>query len=241
MWICVVFLQALYYMKLFMYADQLCLDEELRAPLTRMVRFLTLIYAPAWLACPVAADAPTIDLNLHQDLQRYKMMDDDVAEAALKVAARHVWYLRPQMVPLALCSRRLTSEEKETIARTLLSYDKPEDYADDNVVIASSTKLSELIDERSWIMFCEVGVCQPDGWLRLPAAEWEQDPEYRKFSKFVTDLKVTNDLAERGIKMVEDFINTATKDETQLQALMQVVEAHRQRYPNCKKSTLENM
>ena len=53
----------------------------------------------------------------------------------------------------------MTSEEKETIARTLLSYDKPEDYADDNVVIASSTKLSELIDERSWIMFCEVGVC----------------------------------------------------------------------------------
>lgn len=236
-----VLLQALYYMKLFMYADQLCLDVGLRALLTRMVRFLALIYVPAWLACPVAADAPTIDLNLHQDLQRYKMMDSDIAEAALKVAARHVWYLRPQLVPLALCSRRVTSEEKQNIARTLLSSDKPEDYADDNVVIADSTKLSELVDERSWLMFHELNVCKPDTWLHLPVVEWQEDTEYQKFLKFVTDLKVTNDLAERGVKMIEDFINTATKDETQLQALLQVVEAHRRRYPNCKKSTLEGM
>ena len=47
-----------------MLADQLGLGEELRALLCRMVLFLTLVYAPAWLACPVAADAPVVDLVL---------------------------------------------------------------------------------------------------------------------------------------------------------------------------------
>jgi len=60
-----------------------------------MVRFLALIYLPAWLACTVAADAPALDLALHQDLNRNKTVDIDVTEVALRVAARHVWFLRP--------------------------------------------------------------------------------------------------------------------------------------------------
>ena len=235
-----VLLQALYYIKLFMFADQLGLNDALRSQLRRVVQFVVLMYAPAWLACPVAADAPALDLALHQKLLSYKTVDSDVAGAALQVAARHVWYLRPQLVPLALCSRRVANEEKETMARALLGFERPEDYADENVVVVESTTLSDLVDERSWLIFDEIGVCEPT-WLNLPPAEWGQSGEFIKFEEFVTGLSVTNDVAERGIKMIQDFVNTSAKAETQLQALMQVVETHRRQFPDCKKATLEKL
>ena len=56
-----------------------------------MVAFLALLYAPAWLACPAAADAPVLDLALQQDLPCYQQVERDVADAAPTVLARHVW------------------------------------------------------------------------------------------------------------------------------------------------------
>ena len=44
------FFQTPYFTKLFMFADQLGLGEELRALLRRMVLCLMLVNAPAWVA-----------------------------------------------------------------------------------------------------------------------------------------------------------------------------------------------
>lgn len=52
--------------------------------------------------------------------------------------------------------------------------------------------------------------------------------------------KVVNDLAERGIKLMSDYIDKCF-DETQRQALLQVVECHRQRFPDFTKSTLTKL
>ena len=45
--------------------------------LERMARFLTLIYVPAWLNAPSAADAPH-DASLSDHLQQYKSVDSVV-------------------------------------------------------------------------------------------------------------------------------------------------------------------
>ena len=42
---------------------------------------------------------------------------------------------------------------------------------------------------------------------------------------------LTNDCAERGVKLMSDFANTLTKDETDKQNLLQVVERQRQLFP----------
>ena len=46
------------------------------------------------------------------------------------------------------------------------------------------------------------------------------------------------DTAERGVKLISEFLNTTTKDESQLQYLLQAVEAHRDKFPNFNKKTL---
>ena len=54
------------------------------------------------------------------------------------------------------------------------------------------------------------------------------------------NVLVTNDLAERGVKLMADFIDKS-EDETERQALLQVVEFHRKQYPNLTKETLRKL
>ena len=49
-----------------------------------------------------------------------------------------------------------------------------------------------------------------------------------------------NDIAERGIKMISDYAQTITKDESQRQALLQVVQEHGKLYPGQSKSDFLN-
>ena len=64
---------------------------------------------------------------------------------------------------------------------------------------------------------------------------------YHKFCEFLKGLKVTNDVVERACKLIEDFISTLRKYESQLQALLQVVEAQRRQFLDSKMLTLYSM
>ena len=50
------------------------------------------------------------------------------------------------------------------------------------------------------------------------------------------EFKVSNKSAERGVKLVADFLNLAKKEET-FQDYLQVVETHRKDVPDIRKST----
>ena len=59
-----------------------------------------------------------------------------------------------------------------------------------------------------------------------------------KFKAFVACLKVMNDVVERGIKLMQDFIGSVMKEEEQLQDVMQLVERHRKQVSSFSKSAL---
>jgi len=63
---------------------------------------------------------------------------------------------------------------------------------------------------------------------------------YNKFANNVKNVHVVNDLAERGIKLISDFIDKS-QDEEQIQALLHVVEWHRAAFPDYTKSTLQKL
>jgi hypothetical protein len=54
----------------------------------------------------------------------------------------------------------------------------------------------------------------------------------------VKSLKVVNDIAERGVKMMSDFANVITTDKMQREHLLQAVEHHRQKFESFGKSCL---
>ncbi|KAG7168695.1 hypothetical protein Hamer_G028045 [Homarus americanus] len=227
----------IYYLKIYMFSRQLELSSDLCVKLQRMAIFVSLLYTPAWLKSPVAEDAPVNDLQLHHELLRYRAVDCEVADAALAVASRHLWYLRPQTVVLSLCSEKLSAAEKKEMATKLSCLEETNDYANDNLVIQQTTRLSDLIDERSWMIFKEHHVCGT-AWLMSPVEDWEKNEEFMKLKDFSRSLKLTNDVAERGIKLMQDFIGSVTKDEQQLQDVMQLVEKHRKQMSGFSKSAL---
>lgn len=64
------------------------------------------------------------------------------------------------------------------------------------------------------------------------------DESYQENVAFFKRLSVVNDVAERGVALIEEYNKCLTKNEEQLQYLLQVVKNHRQKYPNCNKINL---
>ena len=75
-------------------------------------------------------------------------------------------------------------------------------------------------------------------WLALPPAKWDTNQDYIVFRDFVRTLKVTNDCAERGVKLATDYSKSLTKDSKERSKIYQVVEAERRAKPDAKKHTL---
>ena len=153
-----------------------------------MVQFVSLLYVPAWLSAPLAADAPGNDLQLYQDLVRYRAIDKDVAQAALNVMRRHTAYLRPETVVFSLASDAVSEEDKASKAAALLAKEVSEDDAP--LVIDSCTSLCHLVDgSRSWLVFSLLDMVA-SRWLRKAANEWAKDEDYLTFCAFVQAMKI---------------------------------------------------
>lgn len=68
---------------------------------------------------------------------------------------------------------------------------------------------------------------------------WETDGEFIKAKSVIKNLTVVNDPAERGVKLIEDYNKLLTKDEEDLQYLVQVVESYRKQFPSHAKKNLK--
>lgn len=49
-------------------------------------------------------------------------------------------------------------------------------------------------------------------WLVEPVESWPENENYNKELEYVRNIKVLNDIAERGVKMMSDFANIITTD-----------------------------
>ena len=75
-------------------------------------------------------------------------------------------------------------------------------------------------------------------FLSYALNRWPLFEGYKKLQKFVVSVKVTNDTAERGIKLLEDFADELTEDSEQQNIVMHCVKNIRKRFPDFKKQTL---
>ena len=101
--------------------------------------------------------------------------------------------------------------------------------------MTDKTELRDLVTPNSWQLF-NILKMSPD-WLALSPAKWDTNPDYIEFRKFVRSVKVTNDCAERGVKLATDYSKSLTKDSQERSRIYQVVEAERRAKPDAKKAT----
>ena len=91
-------------------------------------------------------------------------------------------------------------------------------------------ELNDFVTERSLTFFDKLRL--PRSLLGKDPSQWETDSEYQKASDVVVHIRVTNNLAERGVSLIKDFQEAAlTKNEEQLQLLLRIVSRHRKQMP----------
>ena len=90
----------------------------------RFVQFAVKVYIIWWLKAPVSKDSPQNDLQLINNIMKYKALDAECSSAAAKAFHRHTWYLTEELVPLGLFSNAVNEQIKAKISKNILDKDK---------------------------------------------------------------------------------------------------------------------
>ena len=85
-----------------------------------------------------------------------------------------------------------------------------------------------------WMFFKILKI--PTEFLNTPAATWNNNQCYLKGLQISKHIKVCNDLAERAIKLTQDYCHQS-KSEDRLQDIVQVVEKNRTDIPALRKKS----
>ncbi|ESN98417.1 hypothetical protein HELRODRAFT_176885 [Helobdella robusta] len=207
--------KVIYCLKMYLFCNEFKLTATETKSFTEFCLFATHIYVPAWMLCPIPSDAP------------------------LK---NHLWYLGTEMVWLSLFSNKVANAEKQLIVEAMTAVDsdwsvRGVKYPATELEQVKSKPLHDLVPGTSRAALLSLGMdvailreTEPDSWNDLSL--------FQKVANVVKSLKVVNDTAERTVALMTNFNQSITKNETELQKLIQVVEDNRTRIPDLTKRTL---
>jgi len=142
-------------------------------------------------------------------------------------------------VGLALFDSNLTDDIKDQMVKAMNEVDGTTDplkrvkLNPDFLSDLNNKTLADFTTKNTRTLFTQLDL--PQGFLDLPASQWEEHEHYQTARRKLSALAVINDHAERGVALVQDFSGKLTKDEDQLQFILQVVAEHRKRYPEALK------
>ena len=75
-------------------------------------------------------------------------------------------------------------------------------------------------------------------FLNNDPSVWKDDPGYRSGIEKLKKIVVVNDVAERGVKLIQNYNNILTKDKTEKQFVLQIVAGDSKKYPTATKPCL---
>jgi hypothetical protein len=78
----------------------------------------------------------------------------------------------------------------------------------------------------------------PSEFLEKNVEIWEEDEVYKRSRYIFRAMRVVNNIAERGVSMMEEYNKLHTTNEEQKQYFLLLVKQYRQKYPDTKKCTL---
>lgn len=195
----------------------------------RFNRFIVTVYIQSWFTSRIVTDAPINDIHLIQRLDKHD--DTALKVAGLKMMKRHSWYISQELATLALFSQHLSSVEKTRLVLTAKT------DRGTHLMTSIPHSVEELTISRSF--FQTTGI--DDSFLDLPVEAWPDNLAFKNAENLVKNIACVNDCAERGVALIQTFNATITKDESQKQYLLQVVEQHRKTYSHCNRDNLADI
>ena len=229
--------KVIYAIKMWLFRGQFKMTVAEERGIRDLATFAVIVHLRAWITAPFAVEAPVKDFRLMKQLLNYP--HSAIAAPTSKKFGLHLWYLSEELVGLALFDARLPVSCKRLMLSAM------EEEAPEHPPKRPTIKSDSFLGNRGLEQFCTSNSKKLFQLLRLPEtflakdpSEWEEDESYQQGMETLKGLAVVNDRAERGVALIQDFNKTLTKDEDQLQFLLQVVSEHRRRFPDCTKRTL---
>lgn len=226
--------KAIYSLKLFIFRNQFKLNNKEDQSLKEICCFIIKCYVQAWFSAPNAIEAPFNDILFLRKLEAYKSYNKTVADVALKKMISHLWYLNPECITFSLFDDRIDYNTKRKMAEKILSTDfNQNDYEleidsrkkitlqlDDVPNFLQKDLPTDLINYKSIRMFKRFEISTH--FLRIDPAHWGNQEDFKTGKQIINAMKIVNDTAERGVKLMEEYNTKFTKDEEQKQFLLQV-------------------
>lgn len=203
--------KALLVAKVYLFREQLNLEAHIRDALKRVCVFISIIYAKFWNDATSAVDAPVNDLIFMQQLDVYKIYDNEVAQTAINSFAEHLWYLGGELITLSLFSNQVSSAIKNKMRRRIQSDLSNRDeqslrfIMDDNILFEDLSLEDFIQPSRSFFLFKLLEV-SPE-FLNQDASLWDNIESYVTIKNIVcSTITVINDGAERILGLADRSI-----------------------------------
>ncbi|KYM98193.1 hypothetical protein ALC62_11109 [Cyphomyrmex costatus] len=232
--------KAIYGLKMYLFREEFRLTNYEVTALCEFCLFIVTFYIKWWYTAPFAIQAPYNDLMMIQDFITYEAINDKILKASQCKLANHLWYLSENLAGIALMDDRVPNELKRKMIKAMNERHGTDANSNKFVISENNIKslavkdLSDFVSRKSRRIFEEMSIsCS---FLETDPKEWDNNNDFLKCVEVFKSMKVVNDIAERGVALIEHYNSILTRNEEQKQFLVQVVQEHRKQYPNCNKS-----
>jgi hypothetical protein len=201
--------------------------------------FAALVYTKAWTSCQSATAASSNDLCLLKSLVRYKAISEGTSAAAFNALSRHLRYISEELIALAFFDSNTNNATKRKMVDSL-QHSGPNEPPIRIQIELNLVECKQLEDFVSVNMmnFFEILQLATNFLTQVEPDQWEHDEGYKKAKHCAESLRVVNDVSESGIKLIQDFNLSVTRNEEKRQYLLQIVAQHTAQFPEAKKSLL---
>lgn len=235
--------KAIYCLKIYLFKKQFNLKKSEVTGLRHICLFIVEFHVKSWFNAIIAILAPNQDLQLLQNLIKYRSINAQVAEAASVKLRGHLWYLSEHLVGLSFFDKSVSHQTKLKMVKAIKEREgakmvlKRIEIKQTEYQSLLEKDISDFVTTNSLFLFKQYQL--PYGFLDISPELWEKDASFNECLKVFSDLKVVNDCVERGVALMQEFNLLLTKDEDQKQFALQVVSHHMKRFPDCHKKNLK--
>lgn len=230
--------KAMYCLKIFLFRHQFKITKKEEKGIKDVCIFSVMIYIKYWYQACVASSAPRNDLQLLKDLIKFENINPALSKVALKKVMGHLWYLSEELVSFAFFDDEIALDTKQKMVHALDN--EGLEFSPKRISLVTKDiegkNIEDFVSSNSFRFFEILGISS--NFLKKDVAEWPADKEYKAGRDIVRSMRVVNDIAERGVALMEEYNKLITINEQQKQYLLLIVKEFRKKYPDSKKSTL---
>jgi len=229
--------KVLYSIKVWLFRAQFKLTAKEEKNIKELCLFCVLVYIKAWLTAPLTNEAPRNDLELMNALLAYKEFNPAISSTTSRKLQNHFWYLSEDLAPLSFFDQQVSTTTKQLMVNAMSQEGTEQPVRPrPDLHTFGQLGLESFLSTNSRAFFQRLEFSTD--FLAENPSEWDRRNDYQQMVQKVKSLKCVNDFAERGVALVQSYNKLLTKDEAELQFILQVVDEHRQKYPDTLKRTL---